>query len=245
MTFALPEPPPLDPSRDALFLDFDGTLVPLAATPDGVNVTPALVEMLHGLDAMLSGRLALVSGRAIAVLQDLGLHGLTLAGSHGAEWQLAGQARVALPRALALDAARDAFAAFAATRDGVLFEDKPLGAALHYRLAPAHEAASVALARELAADLHVQHGHAMIELRVPGVDKGTAIARLMGDAPFAGHRPVFAGDDMTDEDGFAATIAMGGHGILVGPARDSHAAFNLPDPASVLTWLAAVPQQAR
>ncbi|WP_245638349.1 trehalose-phosphatase [Croceicoccus bisphenolivorans] len=244
MTRTMPEPPPLDPSRDALFLDFDGTLVPLAERPEAVHVPDTLIERLHRLADRLDGRLAIVSGRYIADLDGFGLGALPVAGSHGGEWRLADGEHCALPRPKSLDAAREAFVAFSAAREGVIFEDKPLGAALHFRLAPQHADASIALAREHAAGLHLQPGHEMIEVRVPGVHKGTAIARLMDVPPFAGHRPVFLGDDVTDEDGFAAVTSLEGHGVLIGPVRESRAAYRLSDPAAVKAWLAAMLEPA-
>lgn len=233
----LPEPPPPDAAGDAIFLDFDGTLVPLARKPDAVDVPTTLISRLERLSDLLEGRLALVSGRAIEVLDQFGLAKLACAGSHGAEWRLAGGRQWTLPRPAALDTAREAFTAFASTREGVLFEDKPLGAALHFRLAPDHGPVCIALAEELTGTLHLQRGHAMIELRVPGVHKGTAIGSLMQQEPFAGHRPVFVGDDVTDEDGFTTVARLGGHGVLVGPPRETSARFGLPDPQAVNTWL--------
>lgn len=244
MTTHLPEPPPPDPSRDALFLDFDGTLVPLAETPDGVTVPQDLIVRLHQLTDLFSGRLALISGRAIEVLDQFGFEGLPMAGSHGAEWRLADGTSGAANRPAALDRAKAAFIDFAANKEGVLFEDKPLGAALHFRLAPLHGECAIELARKMAEDLHLQHGHAMIELRVPGVHKGTAIRTLMDRAPFCGHAPCFLGDDVTDEDGFAAVQALGGQGVLVGPARESRAAFALASPEAVNAWLARILEPA-
>lgn len=241
----LTSPPHPDPARDALFLDFDGTLVPLEDRPDAVEVPDALIDRVHELASRLAGRLAIVSGRSIDVLDDFGLSGLALAGSHGAEWRLPGSAHEMRPRPASLDRAASAFRAFADAHEGVIFEDKPLGAALHFRLAPAMAQPAIALAQEHVADLHLQHGHAMIELRVAGVDKGTAIAMLMDLAPFAGARPLFFGDDVTDESGFAMAASLGGHGVLVGADRVTQASFALPDPAAVNAWLARITEAER
>ncbi|AKM09727.1 trehalose-phosphatase [Croceicoccus naphthovorans] len=239
----LPHPPSPDPSRDALFLDFDGTLVDLAQTPDAVVVSEALKDRLLRLNAMFAGRLALISGRAISVLDGFGLPTIACAGSHGAEWRLSGEATRAMPRPDALDLAKQAFIDFATSRDGVIFEDKPLGAGLHFRLAPDHGAACISLAKSHAEGLHLQHGHAMIELRVPGVHKGTALAELMRQAPFAGYRPIFLGDDVTDEDGFVQARDDGGYGVLVGAKRDTKASYHLPGPEAVNDWLDRIVEQ--
>lgn len=241
MTRFLPDPPPLDPHGDALFLDFDGTLVHLAPTPDAVEVAPALLGRLDVVASALAGRLAIISGRAIEALDGFGLAAHVLAGSHGAEWRLPGASLDGLPRPPALDKAQAAFAAFAADHAGTLCEAKPLGTALHFRLAPDRADAALALAKQLADEgagaLQLQLGHAMVELRTPGADKGTALDRLLALSPFAGHRPIFVGDDLTDEPAFAAAAAAGGYGVFVGEPRDTSARFGLAGPDAVLDWL--------
>ncbi len=236
----LAEPPLLDFGTDALFLDFDGTLVELCDRPDAVHVPETLIDTLHALSDRLNGRLALVSGRAIEVLDGFGMTGLAAAGSHGSEWRLADGEREYLPRPAGLDVAQQQFADFADTADGLLFEDKPLGAALHYRRAPRMRDAAHDLAQQLADDhnLHLQRGHDMVEVRVPGVDKGTAIGELLKLRPFAGYRPVFLGDDVTDEDGFEAVENAGGAAILVGEPRITHASYRLSGVDAVNEWLA-------
>ncbi|HMC91944.1 MAG TPA: trehalose-phosphatase, partial [Allosphingosinicella sp.] len=119
--------------------------------------------------------------------------------------------------------------------------DKPASVALHYRLAPHREEEAVALAQSLAArtGLVVQRGKMVVELRPCGADKGDALRALMAEPPFAGARPVFVGDDVTDEDGFRAATALGGLGIIVGPPRETAAHYRLPDVEAVHRWLAA------
>lgn len=81
----------------------------------------------------------------------------------------------------------------------------------------------------------------MLELRTAGADKGTGIVALMSQPLFAGTAPVFAGDDVTDEAGFAAAARLGGHGVLVGPGRPTTAQFRLSDVAAVRAWLEQTP----
>jgi trehalose 6-phosphate phosphatase len=80
----------------------------------------------------------------------------------------------------------------------------------------------------------------MVEIRSSGNTKGTGIARLMAQSPLDAGRPVFVGDDVTDEDGFEAVREMGGHGVLVGHARPTAATHGLADPDAVRRWLAEV-----
>jgi trehalose 6-phosphate phosphatase len=198
--------------------------------------------LLADLGKRLDGRVALVSGRAIVTLDGfLGGTGakLGMVGSHGAETRLAGGTIERPERPAVLDRAVALFTDRLGARDGVVIETKPLGVGLHYRLAPDAEPEAHALVEDFAREnaLEVQHGKMMVELRLPGHDKGSAIVALLARAPFAGHRPVFLGDDLTDEVGFAACAARGGAGILVGEPRDTEARYRLPDVAAVHAFL--------
>lgn len=240
-------PPPLDLLHGAaLFLDFDGTLVDLVATPDAAQVDDALAVLMARLVAALDGRVAIVSGRSVDGVRALfGDADFAISGSHGLEiaWPDGRHDRVERP--MALDRIVTRMKAFATAQTGVLVEEKPLGAALHYRNLPAAEAASTDLARRLAADagLQLQTGKMMVEVRVPGADKGTAIAAMMAAPTLAGHRPVFLGDDDTDEPAMVAAAAHGGAGILVGAARTTAAAYRLESVAATRAWLAAATEQ--
>ncbi len=237
-------PPDFAPRETSLFLDFDGTLVDIAEQPDAVVTGPVVADLLTRLAARLAGRVAVVSGRSIAQLDALvgpALRALTSIGSHGAEIRGIehGGWRVDRPEALSGAEAmfRDAFSGF----DGVIIEVKSLGVAVHYRQHPAAAPAALELATRfgLESGLEIQKGKMMIELRAGGHDKGSAIAAAMRSAPFAGHRPIFLGDDVTDEAGFRCCAALGGVGILVGPERPSAASYRLTDVAAVHHWLAA------
>ncbi|HEX7876652.1 MAG TPA: trehalose-phosphatase [Sphingobium sp.] len=235
----LPAPPLSLLTGAALFLDFDGTLAPIADTPDGVVVDGDLLILLGRLRDALNGRLAIVSGRSVATLRDLGFGDFLLAGTHGLEFANPG-ARVEAPARLpAIDEAEAAFHAFADDKPGLLVERKSISVGLHFRGAPqwgakAGEIAS-ALADRLA--LAVQPGKMLFELRPSGADKGSAVHILMARAPMAGGTPLFIGDDVTDEEGFAAAAELGGAGILVGPPRQTLAAFRLEQVAAVRHYL--------
>ncbi|HEX8447203.1 MAG TPA: trehalose-phosphatase [Sphingomonas sp.] len=237
---ALP-PPPDGPIADvSLYLDFDGTLVEIAATPDAVIVENSVAVMLAGLSLRLDGRVALISGRAIDTLAALvPCPGLAISGSHGVETRWSDGRRDGPARAEGLPAAVADLNAFAAARPGLLVEEKPFGAALHYRADPDVGDAAQALVRELAAasGLDVQTGKMVVELRPAGIDKGDAVRRLHAAAPFAGHAPIFVGDDDTDEAAFVAVTALGGYGVLVGPMRATAARYRLDDVTAVRRWL--------
>jgi trehalose 6-phosphate phosphatase len=227
----------------SLFFDFDGTLVELAATPDGVVIEAGLLAQLDSLARLLPGRVAIISGRSIAQLDAmLGDHArlFAVAGSHGAERRTPedGHVMPSAPGALALAAAD--LADFAAAHD-LVFEAKSLGAALHYRGRPEHEADAVRFA-EMLADRHaltLQRGKMMVEVRSPG-DKGVALTALMATPTMLGTTPLFFGDDVTDEDGFVAAAALGGAGVLIGAARATAATYRLGDVGALRAWIAAI-----
>lgn len=224
----------------ALLLDFDGTLVDLAETPGAIRVGDHVAPLLDALAERLEGRIAIVTGRSIDDLErHLDVARFTVSGSHGHELRFKGCAAAPGDQPPGLSDARAAAYRFAAARDGLLVEAKPFGVALHYRRAPGEKDAVLAFMRSLAADtgLALQTGHMLAELRAPGIDKGTAVRAIMTEPGFAGARPVFVGDDRTDEHAFAAAAELGGAGILVGAPRDTAAAWRLDDAAAVAAWL--------
>jgi trehalose 6-phosphate phosphatase len=105
-----------------------------------------------------------------------------------------------------------------AAHPGALLEVKARGFTLHYRAVPEagpalRDGLMVLLAGS--SDFELLQGLMMWEVRPRGVDKGKAVVRLMERAPFQSRLPVFIGDDVTDEDGIAAAVAMGGVGLRV------------------------------
>jgi trehalose 6-phosphate phosphatase len=226
----------------ALFLDVDGCLFEFADDPSSVRAPPRLIATLDALERRLDGALALVSGRSLAALEAIFAPArYTAIGLHGLERRGDANASVRDPRlATVIDAARMVLDAY----PGALVEDKGRSLALHWRAAPAAGAAIHAFATQALAQLpgyQLEPGNQVIELRPEGGDKGGAIRELMATPPFAGHRPVFAGDDLTDEAGFAVVNAMGGISVLVGERLLSAATHRLADPAAVRAWLEETP----
>lgn len=236
-------PPPQALLADAaLFLDFDGTLVELAETPEAIHVPQSLPRLLGRLRDRLGGRVAVVSGRSVANLEGhLPLNGIPISGSHGLELRLRDGTLVPLHAPSTLKEVRAAVREFADKNNGLLVEEKPAGVALHYRQTPALEGPAICFIENLAgeAGLVVQRGNMVIEVRPHGADKGDAVRALMKEEPFTGAFPLFIGDDLTDEHAFAAVAAMGGAGILVGPQRETAARYGLPSVAAVAEWLEA------
>ncbi len=240
--FVRPPPPPLA-SDCALFLDIDGTLAELANEPDAVHVDALVAKSLPRLARDLDGALALVTGRAITNA-DLLFPGfkLPIAGQHGCE-------RRDATGTIHLHAARkDTYSRLSKLMKGLakrhpqlLIETKGASIALHYRAQPhlaSHVHRTVRRSLRKAEGYRVQAGKMLVEVRPEGRDKGTAIDDFMAETPFAGRLPVFVGDDLTDEHGFAAVERLGGWTVKVGAGR-TVARFRLPDVAAVARWLMA------
>lgn len=233
--------PPLLRADAALYLDFDGTLAAHAPHPDGVTVHDSLPALLAGLRERLAGAVALVTGRPLATLDAIvGPPRYAAAGLHGHEWRLETGATT-VPESPAgaghiVRALRERFG----SDPRLVIEDKGTAVALHYRRAPERAGECIAALQEIAAspDFEILRGHAVIEARPRGADKGAALRSLASHAPFTGRIPVFVGDDVTDEDGFRAAASLGGYGVKVGPGPTA-ARYRITAVDAVHDWLAA------
>jgi trehalose 6-phosphate phosphatase len=232
---------PLLTPAHALFLDFDGTLTELAPRPEAVRIASGLVPTLSSLYTHLGGALAIVTGRPEVDIDGFlaPLH-LPLASEHGAQYRLTGTSH---PAVLTpdLDPVRQTAETLAATHPGVLVEHKRASVALHYRLAPhleglCHDALLQAM--QYVEGVELLRGKCVFEVKPRGAHKGQAILDFMTQPPFEGRMPVFVGDDVTDEAGFAAVQSLGGWGIKVGegPTIAQHRCMT---PAALRGWLSA------
>lgn len=236
-------PPPLDLKRHALFLDLDGTLVAIQDRPHAVTASPELRALLSRLARAMNGAVALITGRTLGEADRI-LHGALdyVAGVHGFEMQRGGHiSRDDAELAPIADAAADLRAMLQAHTLPALVEDKRASLALHYRHAPEAGPELLRIAHEIAVrhGLRVLQGKMVVELVAGARTKGDALAAFMSAPPFLGRLPIKLGDDLTDEDAFAAANAMGGFGVLVGDTRDTAAQYRLADPIAVHAWLAA------
>lgn len=207
--------------KPALCLDFDGTLVDIAARPDAICIDPRLPVLLHGLKNVLDGRLALITGRSFADLSRyLELIAFHVASSHGAQFSAAGDEAT---QNLADGAELDDWRAWITTRitgfDGVWLEDKETSLAIHTRQNPdVHDQLFTAVQTELADDtvINALSGNGVVEVRIAMHDKGTALESLMQLSGWHGCVPVMIGDDTTDNDAMRVASKSGGFGIQIG-----------------------------
>ena len=239
---ALPRPH----AQWALFLDFDGSIIELAAAPDRVQVAPELPRLLAELASILDGALAIVSGRPLAQIDGyLAPYKFPAAGLHGIERRGAdGCVVMARARDTHLDRIGATLHDFADRHLGVLVEDKGHTIALHYRRA-AHlseqcRQAVVGALDGAGPNLQMLAGKMVLEVKPVGVDKGSAIEAFLAERPFAGRLPVFCGDDVTDEAGFSVVNQKGGISIRVGAAPTTVAHRQAASVDELVAWLATI-----
>jgi len=236
---APPKRLPLPPGRLALFLDVDGTLAPIVARP---HLTRIPLQTRRSLLALQEHGVAVaaLSGRPVTQVRRL-LHpvDIPMGGSHGAQISLDCERGIQfIARAPA-----DMVSLLRIGVDhlpGVWLESKPAAFAIHWRQAPHQRAAVVRLVSEALARApgwQLVEGHCVHELRRAGRDKGWALKHLMRQPAFAGRWPLAIGDDRTDEDAFAAALALGGAAIRIGATRETLAPWQLPNVPTLAQWL--------
>ncbi|VAV83114.1 Trehalose-6-phosphate phosphatase [hydrothermal vent metagenome] len=240
--------------RLSLFLDFDGTLAPIAETPALAELPPGSREVLKRLSSIYP--VAVISGRGLADIREkVGLTNITYGANHGMTIRSAPPETaskgfemdydIGADKLEELKAAAKVLREVEARYEGVLVEDKGATLSLHYRRLEAGQIE--ALMKELDSELgtfkergllRVTGGKKVIELR-PAVDwnKGRAVEWILGQEPFASTCPVYIGDDETDRDGFRAVRGIG-VSVYVG-AEDKDVSYHMEQSSVVgfLRWL--------
>lgn len=235
--------PPALSNDDALFLDIDGTLLEHQPHPEGVIADARLIEQLAAAAARLDGALAFITGRSVAMADRLFAPlRLPIAGLYGLEHRLVAGGSIEPARepedvAAVAEALQEEFRA---TR-GIYFERKGPVLAIHTRAAPealaaVREAAELALPN-LPEGYRIVAGNAGLEFLPKGALKSAAIDRFMHEDAFSGRRPVFIGDDVSDESGFEHVNDLGGISIRVRPAGPTAAHHVLASVADVRRWI--------
>jgi len=219
-------------------------LLDIAATPESVVVPDGLVATIARLERAFGGALAIVTGRALADLDRL-FHPLRTraAGVHGAEMRFApDEAAVETPGAAPLpDGLWREFVAAARAFPGVRAENKRYSFTAHYRdapqfAAPLRAALERALARGAVDGVELTETLFAYEAKPRAVDKGEAVRRFLERPPFLGRRPMFVGDDVSDEFGFRSVADRRGLAFAVGAPRPA-VDHVFADPATVRQWL--------
>jgi trehalose 6-phosphate phosphatase len=227
-----------------LFLDVDGTLIALTDSPLDTFADQELKALLAQVAERLGGAVALISGRSIEYLDGLfDPLRLPAAGLHGVERRKAsGVMHGASFVDAQLNPARKAVNALVHANPGTSMEDKGRTIAVHFRMAPECEAgireSMAAIAKPLGSNYHIQEGNMVFEIKPRGFNKGSAIKAFMAEPPFSGRKPVFVGDDLTDQDGFRLVEDQGGISIAVG--ERVHCQYRLENAAAVRAWLQGI-----
>src|SRR5450755_3309245 len=222
----------------AILLDIDGTLLDLAPTPREVWVPPGLARTLNGLIEKTAGALALVSGRS---LNDIDLifapEQFPAVGGHGAEMRISVDSESVATHAPPMDKELKRWlAAIARLSPGILLEDKGYWLAPHAEKA-IYEAIALIRADLPNAPIELLPGKCVYEIKHSGFNKATGVLELMAHEPFRGRRPLFIGDDVTDESVFALMPDLGGLAFSVG-RRAQGVAGHFDEPRDVREWLA-------
>lgn len=237
---------PADIENWALFLDVDGTLVPIAPDPWSVKPSPVLPELLRSAAARLKGALAIVSGRELHSIENVTDNAVKyLAGGHGAEFRLGVNQPVEEAAHPAVGGLQVELRPLIERHPDLLLEVKRAGIAVHYRQAPSlagevRRAMTAVLETQARSGLALLQGDHVLEIRSPSHNKGTAVRRLMEEGPFQKRRPIFIGDDISDEDAFAVVQEMGGTAVIVGERRPTLATREVESPTEVLRLLASL-----
>jgi trehalose 6-phosphate phosphatase len=249
---AVPVPHLLVPhlGETALLLDIDGTLLDLAPTPREVWVPPDLLATLNLLREKTAGALALVSGRSLNDIDLIFAPGeFSAVGGHGAEMRLVADGAPATSFAPPLPTElKRRLAAIARLSPGILLEDKGYSLALHYRLAPYAETAireAIALIKSDLPDapIEVLPGKCVFEVKHSACNKASGVRALMTHEPFRGRRPLFIGDDVTDESVFEIMPEFDGTAFSVGQ-RVRSVAGHFDTPSDVRKFLARLTSEA-
>jgi trehalose 6-phosphate phosphatase len=237
-------PDVIDPERFAFFFDFDGTLAEIVEHPEDVQVSGPARQALAQLWQASGGAVAIITGRDIGAIDHfLDPERLPIAGVHGLT-RRDGSGHVHHPDfdMAALKGIEAELQPLVDREAGLFLERKHGAVALHYRPRPELEDLcrdAMERAAEHAASITVRRGKMVVEVVGYPSNKGSAIDSFLQEKPFLGRTPIFAGDDLTDEDGFALVNERGGISNKVGPG-DTRAHHRVESREALLAWLNSI-----
>ena len=231
----------IEPDKTALFLDFDGTFVDIAPTPDAIRVTNRDKSLLDKLSKHCGGAVSVISGRNLHEIDHYldGFEG-TVSGGHGAELRRDAKKLPTVKCDLKrLEHIKNAVRGFAAIDPRILAEEKSFGIVLHFRQHPELEGKVRDFVKSLVgddADFEIQQAKMALEIKPRGISKAMAIEKITKFKEFRRRTILFAGDDDTDETAFAWVNDQGGITVKIGDGL-TLARYRTRSPASFKKWL--------
>lgn len=240
-----------------LFLDYDGTMVDIARTPDEARPDGPLLRVLAELGSLSNVRTVILSGRPLFSLQAmLRVPGIVLAGLYGVEIQMPDDHIVqrADPASVrvVVEKVKAEWAKLIGDRQGFLLEDKGMAVALHSRRADGTDAdqvepaAAAIVARAASEQFRILGGEHFLELAPATAHKGKTVTWLLSHHTLPNGLPVYFGDDDKDEEAFAVIREYGGIPVIVGSRQpNTRALARIKSPVITREWLKAVSQAAQ
>jgi trehalose 6-phosphate phosphatase len=231
----------IDPSKVALFSDFDGTIVEIAPRPDAIRFTGEDADLFAAAMKSFGGAVAIVSGRNLDdVRHYVGDFDGAISGGHGTELRIEGETeRHELPDPERLEHIKAAVAEFAVIDPRIILEEKTYGVVLHFRQNPEMEFKARKFAEcllEGSEDFELQPAKMALEIKPKNISKAGAIEKIMLAPQFFGRTPIYVGDDATDETAFAYVNEQDGISIKIGDGP-TLARYRTDSPASFKKWL--------
>ncbi|MFH1201518.1 MAG: trehalose-phosphatase [Candidatus Omnitrophota bacterium] len=238
-----------------IFLDFDGTLAPIAEAPDKAILAEEIRALLKRISDKPEVRLAFISGRALEdIKKKIGLKSVIYSGNHGLEIEgpkIKFKSMVAPRYRMILGRIKNDLQQKISSIRGAFVEDKGLSLSLHYRLVGKEKIAQIKTIFHEAVILFlesnkikIKSGKMVLEVRPPVEwDKGKVVLWLLNRQIFASRRtnvlPIYIGDDATDEDAFKV-LKNKGLTIFVGEPKETYARYYLRNPEEVKEFLTRV-----
>lgn len=245
-----------------LFLDYDGTLAPIAQMPGKAIIPKKTKDILRQLSKMPDCKIAIVSGRALKdISKRVGLKNIVYVGNHGFEIKgpkIKFKSPLPYTYRKTLEKIKDKLEENLSSVRGIFIEDKGFSLSVHYRMADEKgisriktEFYAALVAYKVREDIRIRTGKKVLEIRPPiAWDKGKVVLWLLAQHKFAMRSkkrkvfPVYIGDDETDEDAFES-LKDKGMTILVGKSNKTKARFYLKDTGEVMRFLKAVLKNPR
>lgn len=235
-----------------LFLDYDGTLTPIAETPDRAEISEVTKELLSQLSKAPHFKLAIISGRSLNNIKNsIGLKDIIYAGNHGLEIEgpdIKFTSQISPRLKSTIRGINDDLVAKLSGIKGVYIEDKELTISVHYRLVTRED---LPLLQSILAEItnpfivrgkiKISSGKKVYEMKPPVQwDKGRVVLWLLARWQFARGEssifPIYIGDDVSDEDAFKV-LKNKGLTVFIGESSASEASYYLKSTEQVIEFV--------